>query len=113
MSQGEDCRRCSNFSGYEDEGFLVCGMYPTGPETIPCHDWELSDEDGWFLADEAEVNGERVLAQADLLEALARDIEVMLHPRLTGRCPECGFEFDRCRLPTEYWDCDKCGWMDT
>jgi predicted RNA-binding Zn-ribbon protein involved in translation (DUF1610 family) len=112
MSKTEECNRCGHFSGYEDESFLVCAMHPTGPSETPCPDWEFVEDDGWFLVDEADVDGELVLAQADLLEALDRNIEIMIHAKFTGRCPECGFEFDRCQPSPAYWDCDRCGWMD-
>ncbi len=118
MGKNEQCYRCENFSGYESDEILVCAMHPTGPdEDAPCPDWELIEDDGWFFAEEAEVEGELVLAQATLLEALERNVEIMIHPKFTGRCPECGFEFDRCQPPM-HWDCGllvrsyRCGWMD-
>jgi hypothetical protein len=111
MSKTEECNRCGNFSGYEGDEFLVCGIHPTGPSETPCPDWDLVEDDGWFLADEADVDGELVLAQADLLEILERNIEIMLYPKLIGRCPECGFEFDRYQPPV-HWDCEICGWMN-
>jgi hypothetical protein len=111
MSKTEECDRCANFSGYEGNSFLVCAMHPAGPSEAPCPDWDLVENDGWFLFAEADVDGEQVLAQASLLEACDRNIEIMIHPSLSGRCPDCGFEFDR-RQPPLHWDCDICGWMD-
>jgi hypothetical protein len=112
MSKSEQCDRCGHFSGYEGDKFLVCAMHPSGPSKTPCPDWELVEDDGWFLFDEADVDGELVLAQATLLDALERNIEIMIHPKFTGCCPKCGFEFDRRQPSPVYWDCDRCGWMD-
>jgi predicted RNA-binding Zn-ribbon protein involved in translation (DUF1610 family) len=113
MSKTEECDRWGNFSGYEEEGFIICAMHPTGPDAGAfCPDWALVEDDGWFLDDEAEVDGELGLAQATLLEALERNIEIMLHPKITGRCPDCGAEFDRRQSQPVHWDCDRCGWMD-
>jgi hypothetical protein len=55
-------------------------MYPKGPDTTPCPDWELFEDDGLFLKDEDEINGEQVLAQVDLQETHAHKIAVMFHP---------------------------------
>jgi predicted RNA-binding Zn-ribbon protein involved in translation (DUF1610 family) len=111
MSKHEECDRCEHYSGYEGKSFLVCAMHPAGPEQIPCPDWDLVEDD-WVPFGAAYVGGELVLTQAHFLEACERNIEIMIHPRFTGRCPECGNEFDRCRSPHSYWDCDICGWMD-
>jgi hypothetical protein len=85
-------------------------MHPAGPEATPCPDWDLVEDD-WFLFETACVDSELVLAQAELLEACDLNIAIMLHPSITGRCPDYGFEFDRCQPPMP-WDCDRCGWMD-
>jgi hypothetical protein len=52
MSKSQDCYRCGNFSGYEEEDFLVCAMHPAGPELTPCPDWDLIEDD-WFLFEAA------------------------------------------------------------
>jgi hypothetical protein len=96
MSKQEECDRCEHYSGYEGESFLVCAMHPTGPEEDPCPDYDFVEDDGWFPFGAAYVDGELVLTQAHFLEASERNIEIMIHPRFTGRCPECGNEFDRC-----------------
>jgi hypothetical protein len=110
MSKAEECDRCGNFSGHEGEGYLVCAMHPSGPEVTPCPDFNFVEDD-WFLFEAVCVDGELVLAQAELPEACDRNIAIMLHPSITGCCPECGNEFDRLPSPL-YWDCDHCGWMD-
>lgn len=33
------------------------------------------------------------------------------HPIFTGRCPDCGYEFDADELPVHF-DCPECGWID-
>jgi hypothetical protein len=33
------------------------------------------------------------------------------HPLITGRCPQCQFEFP-CDDPPIHWDCSRCGWID-
>ena len=110
MSKTQECNRCGNFSGYEGEGFLICAMHPAGPEVTPCPDLDPVEDD-WFPSASDWVDGELILAQAQLLETCERNVVMMLHPRLTGRCPECGFEFDQ-KQRHDYWDCDHCGWMD-
>jgi hypothetical protein len=117
MSKAEECDRCGNFSGYEGEGFLVCAMHPAGPEVTPCPDWDLVEDD-WFPCGATYVNGELILSQADFLEECDRNIETLLHPSITGRCPDCGTEFDCSQLLLVHWDCGllvrsfRCGWMD-
>ncbi len=111
MSKTEECICCENFSGYQGEGFLVCAMHPAGPDETPCPDRDLVEDD-WFPSEVAYVDGELVLAQAPFLEVGDRNLAIMIHPRFTGRCPECDHEFDRCRLLSMPWDCDHCGWMD-
>ncbi|WP_225225970.1 hypothetical protein [Komarekiella delphini-convector] len=36
------------------------------------------------------------------------------HPMFTGKCPQCGYEFDRDWSARVHWDCpnSECGWMD-
>jgi hypothetical protein len=77
MSKSEECDRCGNFSGYEGESFLVCAMHPAGPETTPCPDWDLVEDD-WFPCGVTYVDGELVLAQADFLEECDRNIEIIV-----------------------------------
>ena len=33
------------------------------------------------------------------------------HPLFTGRCPQCGAEFERDYRALVHWDC-SCGWVD-
>ena len=33
------------------------------------------------------------------------------HPLFTGKCPQCGAEFERDYTARVHWDCE-CGWMD-
>jgi predicted RNA-binding Zn-ribbon protein involved in translation (DUF1610 family) len=34
------------------------------------------------------------------------------HPLFTGRCPQCGYEFQRDYTARVHWDCPQCGWLD-
>jgi hypothetical protein len=61
-------------------------MHPAGPAATPCPDWDLVEDD-WFLFETACVDGELVLAQAEMLEACDRNVEIMIYPSIMGRCP--------------------------
>ncbi len=108
MSKTEDCDRCENFSGYDDEHFLVCAIHPAGPEESPCPDWVLVvEDDSWFPVGAVYVEDELVLTQTHFLEVCERNVESMIHPRFTGRCSQCGNEFDGCQPPPVHWDCNS------
>ncbi|AOX01277.1 hypothetical protein BJP34_19180 [Moorena producens PAL-8-15-08-1] len=34
------------------------------------------------------------------------------HPFFTGKCPECGYNYDKNNPPAVHWDCPECGWID-
>jgi predicted RNA-binding Zn-ribbon protein involved in translation (DUF1610 family) len=34
------------------------------------------------------------------------------HPMFTGKCPQCGYTFDRDYTSRIHFDCPDCGWMD-
>ncbi|WP_414587045.1 hypothetical protein [Scytonema sp. PCC 10023] len=34
------------------------------------------------------------------------------HPIFTGKCPHCGYEFQRDYTARIHWDCPECGWAD-
>jgi predicted RNA-binding Zn-ribbon protein involved in translation (DUF1610 family) len=34
------------------------------------------------------------------------------HPLFTGKCPECGYVFNRDYTAIIHFDCPECGWMD-
>jgi hypothetical protein len=93
-------------------GKLFGLRHASGPEETPCPDWDLVEDDDWFPVGAAYVDEELVLTQAHFLKTCERNIEIMIHPSFTGRCPECGNEFDRLQPPPAHWDCDRCGWMN-
>jgi hypothetical protein len=68
-------------------------MHSIGLEEAPFPNRALVKDD-WFPAGAAYMDGELILTQAHFLEVCKQNIEIMIHPRFTRRCPECGIEFD-------------------
>ena len=120
---------------------LVCAVHPSGPEGDSCLDFrpdpelegkhfvdflslgEQPDEsysnpfdpdpsgELWEPVGASYYNGELIL-QPHQRWTPEEQLELLdWHPMFTGRCPQCGAEFDRDYAARVHWDC-KCGWMD-
>jgi predicted RNA-binding Zn-ribbon protein involved in translation (DUF1610 family) len=120
-----ECSRCRFYFG---NPYLFCAVMPDGlegdfcPHFAPDPDAPQLDElweplGARYIGDELVVervtyNGEEI---AQPTRQLTREEQLQLldtHPLFTGKCPECGYTFDRdytCRI---HYDCPECGWMD-
>jgi predicted RNA-binding Zn-ribbon protein involved in translation (DUF1610 family) len=57
-------------------------------------------------------NGEEII-QPQQLWTQQQQLELLdMHPLFTGKCPECGYEFERDYTARVHYDCPDCGWMD-
>jgi hypothetical protein len=113
-----DCKRCQLYSG---SLYLSCTVHPTGPAPNGCLDFApnaaaaveekdklwFPDRSGWYAGGPVPTPSFTltIQEQLDLLES---------HPRFTGCCPQCGWEYDPGNLPAVHWDCPQpdCGWKD-
>lgn len=104
-----ECQRCQLFSGFLEDEYPVCGIYPLGPAEIPCPDFAEITEDCVPVGG-AYYNGEFILDSPAYLTTAERLELVETHPLFTGKCPNCGAQFDK--TPSVHWDCKNCGWLD-
>ena len=101
---------------YSPSPYLVCGVHPEGVEGDSCIDFrpdpKKEPEEKWspqgysWYGDELIANRPSRYSQTEHLEILDT------HPLFTGRCPECGYEFERENPPRVHYDCPSCGWVD-
>ncbi|MEC4818038.1 MAG: hypothetical protein SAK29_32925 [Scytonema sp. PMC 1069.18] len=57
-------------------------------------------------------NGEEII-QPRQMWTQQQQMELLdKHPMFTGKCPSCGYEYDRDYTARVHWDCPVCGWMD-
>jgi hypothetical protein len=67
-------------------------------------------QEQWLLVGASYYGGEQVPDIAHDLTTEERLDLIASHPLFTGRCPQCGAEFDgAARI---HYDCDLCGWKD-
>jgi hypothetical protein len=95
MPKIPDCDRCIYYS---HSRFLVCAIYPSGPDYKSCADFESAEL--WQPED------------PETYQDIHNLDEIYWHPLFTGECPECGYKFSRYRLPPLKWKCIACGWDD-
>ncbi len=72
------------------------------------------DPDGelWELEGASYYNGELIL-QPQQHWTLKEQMELLdRHPLFTGKCPQCGYQFERDYTARVHYDCPECGWMD-
>lgn len=70
------------------------------------------DEELWSPEGASYYNGELIL-QPQQRWTPKEQLELLdTHPLFTGKCPQCGAEFDRDHTARVHWDCSVCGWMD-
>ncbi|MCG6135134.1 MAG: hypothetical protein MET45_10785 [Nostoc sp. LLA-1] len=113
MPKLPECDRCLL---YAHDPHLVCSVHPDGVDGDSCLDFREDPnaevEELWQPAGASYYNGELILQpqqrwtpeeQLELLDA---------HPMFTGKCPQCGYEFERDYTARVHWDCPECGWMD-
>ncbi len=113
MPKTPDCDHCQF---YAHDPHLVCAIHPNGVHG-KCLDFrqdpkQAGEEEQWSPDGYYWYDGElfpvrqSTLTQEEQLQILDT------HPIFTGKCPQCGHEFDRNNLPLIHWDCPACGWGD-
>ena len=95
---------------------IVCAVHPDGPAGDSCLDFRLDPnaqvEELWQPEGASYYNGELILQPQQRLTQ-QQQLELLdTHPMFTGKCPQCGYEFDRDWSARVHWDCAECGWMD-
>lgn len=131
MPKLPECNRCL-FCAHNP--YLVCAIHPTGVEGSFCMDFQANpkledkrfvdflgigesyenpySDEQWQPEGASYYNGELILQPR---QRWTREQQLILldnHPMFTGRCPECGYEFERDYMARVHWDCPECGWLD-
>lgn len=119
-----DCDRCLLYS---HNPYLVCAVHPDGVDGNSCLDFredpnaepvELWEPQGaTYVNDELVIertyyNGEEIIQPP---QRWTREEQLWLidnHPLFTGKCPSCGYMFQRDYTSRVHWDCEGCGWKD-
>ncbi len=95
---------------------MVCAVHPAGPQGDSCLDFRLDPnaeaEELWQPEGASYYNGELIL-QPQQRRTQQQQLELLdTHPMFTGKCPQCGYEFDRDWSARVHWDCSECGFLD-
>lgn len=119
---------------------IVCAVHPAGPGGDRCLDFrpdpnfkskrfvdflEVGEEttfenpyslnlgeEQWEPIGASYYNGELIL-QPRQRWTREQQLELLdTHPMFTGRCPQCGYEFERDYTARVHWDCPECRWID-
>ena len=119
MPKIPECDRCLL---YANNPFLVCAVHPDGVDGNSCLDFRSAccvQEDPnaepvelWEPEGAAYYNGELILQPP---QRWTREEQMWLidnHPLFTGKCPSCGYMFQRDYASRVHWDCPECGWKD-
>jgi len=81
------------------------------------------DEELWEPEGARYINGELVIERSlynseEIVQPRQRwtkeeQLELLdTHPLFTGKCPQCGYQFERDYTARVHWDCPECGWID-
>lgn len=111
MPKIPECDRCLLYS---PSPYIVCGVHPEGVEGSNCIDFrpdpQKEPEEKWSPQGYSWYGDELVRNES---YRTREEQEYLLdnHPFFTGRCPECGHEFERDRRAIHY-DCPSCDWVD-
>ncbi len=135
MPKIPECDRCL-FCAHDHH--ILCALHPSGPGSDTCLDFRPDPElegkqfedflgieeetfenpystdlsvEQWEPEEASYYLGE-LIVQPRQRWTREQQLELLdTHPMFTGRCPQCGSEFDRDYMARVHWDC-PCGWMD-
>jgi hypothetical protein len=113
MPKIPECDRCLL---YAHNPHIICVVHPTGVDGNSCLDFRENPnaqvEELWQPEGASYYNGEIIL-QPQQHRTQQQQLELLdTHPLFTGKCPQCGYEFDRDWSARVHWDCSECDWMD-
>ncbi len=113
MPKIPQCDRCLLYS---HNPHLVCVVHPAGPRGDSCLDFRedpnAEPAELWEPEGASYYNGELIL-QPQQRRTQQQQLELLdTHPMFTGKCPQCGYEFDRDYTARVHWDCFECGFLD-
>lgn len=102
---------CNNCLLYSHNPRLVCTVHLNGSEGDSCLDFRedpnIKLEELWQPEGATNYNGELVI-QLQQRWTQQQKLELLdWHPMFTGRCPKCGYEFDRDYTYWVHWDCSN------
>jgi hypothetical protein len=105
------CQRCQRYS---HTPYLICAIHPSGPEGDVCWDFApnaaAAVQERWQPVGVSFYDGDLIPDTAHYLTTEERLALIASHPLFTGRCPQCGAEFDG--AARVHFDCDRCEWKD-
>jgi hypothetical protein len=115
MPKIEECNCCLL---YAHDPHIICAVHPSGVDGNRCLDFREDPNaepvELWQPQGATYYNGELIL-QPQLRWTQQQQLELLdWHPLFTGRCPRCGYEFERDYTSKVHWDCpnSECGWID-
>ncbi|MEH2321906.1 MAG: hypothetical protein V7K24_33500 [Nostoc sp.] len=84
---------------YAHNPHIVCAVHPDGVDGNSCLDFRLDPNaeslELWEPEGATYYNGELIL-QPQQRRTQQQQLELLdTHPMFTGKCPQCGYEFDR------------------
>ena len=96
MPKIHQCDRCLLYS---HNPHLVCVVHPAGPQEDSCLDFRENPNaepvELWEPEGASYYNGELILQPQQRLTQ-QQQLELLdTYPMFTGKCPQCGYEFDR------------------
>lgn len=107
-----DCDRCLLYS---HDPHLVCLVHPDGVDSDSCLDFRedpnAEPAELWEPEGASYYNGELIVQPRQRWTPEEQLELIDWHPMFTGKCPQCGAEFDRDWSARVHCDC-PCGWMD-
>lgn len=121
VRQLPECTRCRFYCG---NPYLFCAVVPDGPDNDSCPyfalDPDAKEPELWEPEGARYINNELVIERItygvkQAPQHLTQEQQLHLlntHPLFTGKCPECGYTFNRDYAAIIHYDCPECGWMD-
>ncbi|MBX9253565.1 hypothetical protein H1Q63_06260 [Desmonostoc muscorum CCALA 125] len=100
------CDRCQFYS---HDPHIICAVHPAGVNGNTCIDFREDPNaepvELWEPQGATYYNGE-LIVQPRQRWTPEEQLELLdTHPMFTGKCPQCGYEFDRDYTSRVHWDC--------